>query len=209
MAEDNLVYILDGKIYINLTNRCTNDCVFCIRALKDTVGGADLRLTSEQVKTDDVIEQLKRLKIKENDEIIFCGYGEPLIKLEQVKEVAAFIKENYKGVKIRVNTNGMANMIHKRDVTPELAGLIDAVSVSLNAQNEELYNKISRPKPEYKGTYARVKEFIWYCANAKIETTATVVEGFEDYEVDVSQCEFIAKNLGATLRVRSWLPSGY
>ncbi len=207
--SNNLVYLLDGKIYINLTNLCTNNCVFCIRNLKDDVVGANLWLENEKIDVDDVIDQLKTFDIKENDEIVFCGYGEPLIKFEEVKKVADFIRKNYKNVKIRVNTNGMAIMIHKRDIVPELAQYIDAVSVSLNAETEELYNELSCPKQDYKGAYSRVKEFIWYCAKAGIDTTATVVSGFKDYNVDVEKCRQIAENLGAKFRIREWLDSGY
>ena len=206
--SDNYVYELEGKVYINLTNRCTNECVFCIRNIKDDVTGQDLRLKSEDVSFEDVMEQLKKFKIDDN-EIVFCGYGEPLIKLDLVKKIAKYIKENYKNTRIRINTNGMANMIHKRDVVPELKENIDAVSVSLNAENDALYNEISRPGATYKGAYSRVKEFIWYCANAGIDTTATIVTGYKNYKPDVEKCEQIAKNLGAKFRIREWLDKGY
>ena len=206
--SDNYVYELEGKVYINLTNRCTNECVFCIRNIKNDVTGQDLRLKSEDVSFEDVIEQLKNFKIEDN-EIVFCGYGEPLIKLDLVKKIAKYIKDNYKNTRIRINTNGMANMIHKRDVVPELKENIDAVSVSLNAESDALYNEISRPGAAYKGAYSRVKEFIWYCANAGLDTTATIVTGYKDYKPDVEKCEQIAKNLGAKFRIREWLDKGY
>lgn len=206
--SDIYVYELEGKVYINLTNSCTNSCVFCIRTLKDDVVGQNLWLKSENVFFDDVVEQLKNFKI-DNNEIVFCGYGEPLIKLDLVKQIAKHIKENYKNTRIRINTNGMANMIHKRDIVPELVGLIDAVSVSLNAENEELYNAISNPAKAYLGAYSRVKEFIWYCAKAGIDTTATIVVGYKDFKPDVEKCEQIAKNLGAKFRIREWLDNGY
>lgn len=206
--SDNYVYELEGKVYINLTNLCTNNCVFCIRTLKNDVVGQDLRLHNEKINLDDVKEQLKNFQI-DNNEIVFCGYGEPLIKIEEVKELAKYIKENYKNTKIRINTNGMANMIHKRDVVPELKENIDAVSISLNAENDELYNQISRPAEKYKGAYSRVKEFIWYCSKAGLETTATIVTGYKDYKPDVEKCEQIAKNLGAKFRIREWLDNGY
>ena len=206
--SDNYVYELAGKVYINLTNLCTNDCVFCIRTLKDDVEGTSLKLKNENVKVEDVTEQLKNFRI-DNNEIVFCGYGEPLIKIEEVKTIAKHIKENYKNTTVRINTNGLGNMIHKRDIVPELKGCIDAVSVSLNAENDELYNKISRPNPKYKGAYSRVKEFIWYCARAGIDTTATIVTGYKDFKPDVEKCEQIAKNLGAKFRIREWLDNGY
>ncbi len=207
--SDNLVYILDEKIYINLTNLCTNDCVFCIRTLKDDVVGANLFLQDEKIDVREVFAQLKKFDIKENEEIVFCGYGEPLIKFEEIKQISKYIKENYKNIRIRVNTNGQGNMIHKRDIVPELAQYIDAVSISLNAETEQLYDELSRPKAQYKGAYSRVKEFIWYCAKAGIDTTATIVVGYKDYNVDVEKCRQIAQNLGAKFRIREWLDNGY
>lgn len=147
MEEDNLVYLLDGKIYINLTNKCTNACIFCIRSLKEDVCGKNLWLKNEDIISLDVINQLKPL-IKNDMEVIFCGYGEPTLKLDILKEVAQFVKDNYKNVKIRLNTNGHANFVYKRDITPELVGLIDEISVSLNASTEELYKRWISTKGE-------------------------------------------------------------
>src|SRR5574344_1573586 len=117
--EQNLAYLLDGKIYINLTNKCTANCVFCIKSLKDDVCGANLFLKNEKFDAQDVINQLKKL-VKNEREIIFCGYGEPTLKLEILKEVAKFIKKSYNNVKIRINTNGHANCVYKRNIIPEL-----------------------------------------------------------------------------------------
>ena len=136
-----LVYELDGKIYINLTNKCTNDCIFCLRNDKDDVKGQELWLDSEDFGAKDVIEQLDKFEL--SSEVIFCGYGEPLLKLDVLKEVARYIKENYPNVKIRVNTNGHANYVYKRNIVPELKGLVDEFSVSLNAENSQEYNRLS------------------------------------------------------------------
>lgn len=207
MEENNLVYFLDGNIYINLTNLCTNDCVFCIRALKDDVVGTNLRLNDEKVDVNDVIAQLKAMEAQIDKEIIFCGYGEPLIKLEEVKQVAKYIKENYPNVKVRVNTNGQANLVHKRNIVPELVGLIDKISVSLNAQNRELYNELSVPK--FENAYEAVKDFIRECVKNGIDTTATIVTGYKNYCVNLDECMNITKELGANFRERPWLDNGY
>ena len=97
-----LVYLLDGKIYINLTNRCTNDCIFCLRNDKSDVCGQKLWLDDENSTSKDVIEQFEKLddKIKQNNEVIFCGYGEPMLKFEVLKEVAQYIKAKYPNTKI-------------------------------------------------------------------------------------------------------------
>lgn len=209
MAEQqNLVYLLGGKIYINLTNKCTNECVFCIRTLKDDVCGANLWLKNDNVSTEEVIKQLKLIK-KDEMEIVFCGYGEPTLKLEVLKEVAKFIKENYKDVKIRLNTNGHGNFIYKRNIIPELVGLIDSISVSLNASTEELYKELTQPNLACQNVLAEVKDFIKKSVDAGIDTTASVVSGYKNYDVDLTECENIAKSLGAKFRVREWLEQGY
>lgn len=249
MAEDdnlvsNLVYLLDGKIYINLTNKCTNDCIFCIRSLKDDVCGKNLWLKDENFKAEDVINQLKNLRKNEKEsgsrcepesgrerpeqgehndsdvrvceasstgakEIIFCGYGEPTLKLEILKQVSKFIKENYPDVKIRLNTNGHANFIYKRNIVPELVGLIDEISVSLNASDEELYRELTKPNLVCENVLDEVKDFIKKSAEAGISTVASVVSGYKNYKIDLDECEKISKELGAKFRVREWLDSGY
>ena len=207
MTDYNLVYLLDGKIYINLTNSCTNDCIFCIRSIKDDVVGANLFLNTENVSAKDVIKQLEAMKDKLSNEIIFCGYGEPMLKLDVLKEVAKYIKENYPNIKLRVNTNGHANYVYKRNVVPELKGLIDEFSVSLNGENEQEYNELS--KPNFEGAYEEVKNFIKACASADIIVTATVVEGFKGRHLNLKKCEQIANSLGAKFRVREWIENGY
>lgn len=206
--EQNLVYLLEGKIYINLTNLCTNECQFCIRSLKDDVCGKNLWLKNDTVTADEVIKQLKNLK-KDETEIVFCGYGEPTLKLDILKEVAKFIKENYKGVKVRVNTNGHANIVYKRNVIPELVGLVDEFSVSLNACDERMYTELSRPNIVCANVLEEVKDFIRKSAAAGIETTASVVSGYKSYDINLEGCEKLAKELGAKFRVREWLERGY
>ncbi len=207
MTDYNLAYLLDGKVYINLTNSCTNNCIFCIRSIKDDVVGADLFLNSKNVSADDVIKQLEAMKDKLSSEIIFCGYGEPMLKLEVLKGVAKYIKEKYPNIKLRVNTNGHANFVYKRNVVPELKGLIDEFSVSLNGENEKEYDELS--KPNFKGAYDEVKKFIKACADADINVTATVVEGYKGRHLNLKNCEKIANDLGAKFRVREWIENGY
>ena len=208
MEEQNLVYLLDGKIYINLTNKCTNDCIFCIRTLKDDVCGANLWLKNDSVSAEDVINQIKEMKTNET-EIVFCGYGEPTLKLDVLKDVAKFIKENYEGMKVRLNTNGHANFVHKRNIVPELVGLVDGISVSLNASTEQLYSELTQPNLVCENVLEEVKDFIKKCVEAGIDTTASVVSGYKDYDVDTKECERITTDLGAKFIVREWLDNGY
>lgn len=200
-----LVYELDKKIYINLTNRCTNECIFCLRQDKDDVCGQELWLDSEDFTSEDVIEQLKKFNL--SSEVIFCGYGEPMLKFEVLRQVAKYIKETYPKIKIRVNTNGHANFIYKKNVVPELIGLVDEFSVSLNASNSEEYDELSQPK--FENAYEEVKKFIKCSADAGIETVASIVDGYKGRRLDVEKCREIAESLGAKLRVREWIVNGY
>ncbi len=202
---NTLAYLLDGKIYINLTNRCTNSCIFCLRNDKDDVCGKNMWLDTENFTAQDVIKQIEQLPLSK--EITFCGYGEPLLKLDILKEVARYLKEKHPEIKLRINTNGHANFVYKKNVCEELKGLIDTISVSLNGATEEEYNELS--KPSFKGAYDEVKKFIKASSDAGITTVATIVEGYKGRHLNIKACEEIAQNLGATLRVREWIKNGY
>ena len=211
MVEDkeNLLYFLDNKPYINMTNACTNACVFCLRNQKDDVQGANLWLEKDCATAKAVIEQIEAKKdiISKAEEIVFCGYGEPLIKINEVVEISKYLKENYPNIKIRINTNGHANAIHKRNVALELAPFVDNISISLNGENEETYYKVSNPKIE--NAYEEVKRFIRACVEEKIKTTTTVVSNIPNYPVNVERSEIVAKSLGAKFRVREFIENGY
>ena len=209
-----LVYLLDGKIYINLTNRCTNDCIFCLRKDKDDVVGQTLWLDDENSTTDDVIKQfeLKRNELLTTHnlpfkEVIFCGYGEPMLKFDVMKQVAKYIKDKYPETKIRVNSNGHANYVYKKNVVPECKGLIDEFSVSLNGSTKEEYDELSQPK--FDEAYDEMKKFIKACSDEGISVVASVVEGYKGRHLDLEKCEEIAKSLGAKFRVREWIKNGY
>ncbi len=207
MSDNNLVYILDGKIYINLTNMCTNDCIFCLRRDKDDVCGQDMWLKSEKITAEDVIEQLNKYEDKIAKGITFCGYGEPTMKFEVLKQVAEYIKHNYPDTFIKVNTNGHGNVINKKDILPELKGLVDEFSISLNAQNSDLYKELSQPKID--NAYESMKDFAKKAYENGFKTTLSVVSGYKDYDVDLALCEKIAKDLHASFRNREWIENGY
>lgn len=207
MIKNNYVYVLDGKLYINLTNLCTNDCVFCIRSIKEDVVGANLFLDSEKTDVEQVKKQLDDIEPQNYNEIVFCGYGEPILKLEELKQTAEYIKEKYPHLKTRINTNGQGNLIHKRNIVPELKGLIDSVSISYNGENKKVYDELSKPKLE--NAYEGMKDFIKECVKENIETTATIVTGYKNYDVDKEDCKKQIESLGAIFRERPWLDNGY
>lgn len=223
---NTLVYLLDGKIYINLTNNCTNDCIFCLRKDKDDVVGQTLWLDDENSTAQDVIEQFEKiLRSAQNDvilrtdnnsvseeshtpnEVIFCGYGEPMLKFDVLKDVAKYIKAKYPNTKIRVNTNGHANFVYKRNVVTECKGLIDEFSVSLNGATKNEYNELSQPK--FDEAYEEVKKFIKACSDEEISVVASVVEGYKGRHLNLEKCKQIANDLGAKFRVREWIKNGY
>lgn len=205
--KDTIVYELYGKTYINLTNSCTNECEFCIRDIKDNVVGNNMWLEHDNIIGDDVIEALLAKKDNLKDEIVYCGYGEPTLRLSALIKSAKFIKENFKNKKIRLNTNGHGNLVYKADIVPQLAQYIDSVSVSLNAQDEKTYNQISKPK--IKNAYQGMLDFVKKCKENGIETTVTIVTHFKDYEIDVEKCRQIANDLGVKFREREYLNNGY
>lgn len=205
--KDTIVYELCGKTYINLTNSCTNECEFCIRNIKDDVIGKNMWLKYDNIIGDDVIDALNINKENLKDEIIYCGYGEPTLRLSALIKSAKYIKENFKNKKIRLNTNGHGNLVYQTDIVPQLAQYIDSVSISLNAQDEETYNKIS--KPRIKNAYLGMLDFVKKCKKNGIDTTVTIVTHFKDYAIDVEKCRQIANDLGVKFREREYLNNGY
>ena len=190
-----IAYPIRNSLYLNITNRCTAACTFCVRYHTDFVKGHNLRL-KEEPTADELIKEIG--DPKRYAEIVFCGYGEPLLRLDVIKAVATEVKRL--GGRVRIDTNGHANLIHKRDVLPELAGLVDAISVSLNAQNAEVYNTISQPQFGIEA-YEAVKNFIRDAKKYIPDVTATVVTL---PAVDVEACRKVADELGAKLRVREY-----
>jgi TatD DNase family protein len=190
-----ITYPIRNSLYLNVTNRCTSACTFCVRYFTDFVKGHNLRLKDEPT-AEDLIKEIG--DPKKYDEIVFCGYGEPTLRLDVIKTVATEVKKQ--GGKVRIDTNGHGNLIHKRNILPELAGLVDAVSISLNAQNAELYEKISQPRFGLVA-YDAVKEFIREAKKYIPDVTATVVTV---PGVDVEACKKITDELGAKLRVREY-----
>ncbi|MCX7793258.1 MAG: YchF/TatD family DNA exonuclease [Thermodesulfovibrionales bacterium] len=192
LPEPTIAYKIRDKLYLNITNRCSNVCTFCVRFHTDYVKGHNLRLTEEPTP-EELIERIgDPAKFKE---IVFCGYGEPTLRLDVIKKVSAWIKE--RGGRVRINTNGHGNLINKRNILPELEGLVDSLSISLNSPDEETYNKICRPK--IKGAFRAVLDFIREAKKHIPVVTVTVVEMDG---VDIEACRRLAQELGVNLKIR-------
>lgn len=193
----NFVYEYGDSLYINLTNKCPNNCEFCIRNFKNGVGDDDLRLTREP-NFEDIKEDLSLFPLKKYDEIVFCGFGEPMCALSVLSQVGPYLKRL--GLKTRVNTNGLGGLWNKRDDVPKLISkYIDSVSISLNASNRELYQEICRSIYGEKAFDAMV-EFAKGCVENGIDTTLSVVDFIGQEEVEA--CRVLAESIGAKYRVR-------
>ncbi|MBI2875982.1 MAG: YchF/TatD family DNA exonuclease [Candidatus Tectomicrobia bacterium] len=197
--EGKLAYPIRSSLYLNLTIRCSNECIFCVRNATDYVKGHHLRLQREPTVAE-VWKAMDSLGgAQAYREVVFCGLGESLIRLEELKEIARRVKAL--GVKVRVNTNGQANLIHGRNILPELAGLVDAVSVSLNAECSEKYARLCRSQFG-EAAYEAVKGFLREARRYIPEVTATVVGMAE--AIDIERCRQIAQELGVAFRVRDY-----
>lgn len=194
---NTIYYEAHNNLYLNLTNRCSADCIFCIRNFADGVYGYDLRLSKEPT-TEEIIEALEGLDLSNYREIVFTGLGEPTLRFDVVLAVTRWLKS--RGLKVRLDTNGHAALINpKLDVIAELknAGM-DSISVSLNAESEEKYNKLCRPA--HKNAYRAVLDFVRGAKKAGISTRVTVVK---IPEIDIEKCRKVSEELGSEFHIRT------
>ncbi len=190
--KGEIAYQIRDSLYLNITNRCTNRCSFCVKFHSDYVKGHRLRLSHEPTEEElkDAIGDPARYR-----EIVFCGYGEPLLRLETVTNVAHWITSR-RG-RVRINTNGHANLIHGRNIIPELKGIVDSISISLDAQDEDTYNRICGPA--FPDAFNAVIRFIREAKESVPDVQVTVVKM---PGVDIAKCSEIAGQLGVAFRVR-------
>jgi len=204
--EPSLVYWLGKNLYLNITNKCNNNCYFCIRNFKEGVGGFNLRLNKEP-SADEVVSALQNfINLQNWDEIVFCGFGEPMERLDCIKEVCTWIKKYYgKATIIRIDTNGHGFLINKgREIIKELkeAG-VNKISVSLNAHDKETYNQVC--KPIFEDAFESVLEFIEKTKEVfEIEITAVAIP-----EIDIERIGEIAREIGVKFRVREYIPCSW
>jgi TatD DNase family protein len=194
--SSKIAYQIRDSLYLNITNRCTNSCIFCAKFSNFVVKGHELHLDHEPsvAEIKQVIGDPTRYA-----EIVFCGYGEPLLRLDIVKEISRWLKNQ--GVTVRINSDGQANLVHGHNILPELAGLIDAISISLNAPNSENYHHLCRSTFGAQKSYQAVKEFLQQAGQYIPDVTATAVS----YPgIDIAACEQVARELGVKFRAREY-----
>jgi TatD DNase family protein len=196
-SKDDLsfTYKIGNSLYVNVTNRCNADCVFCDRKGEAVIKGYNLKMhKSQEPEAEVYIKEIG--DPKQYDEIVFCGYGEPTIRWDVVKQVAAFVKEN--GGKTRMNTDGHGNLINKKDITPEFKGLIDTVSISLNSVDPEQYSKLMRVDPKMH------EEMVQFAKSAKQHTHVIMsIVGLNEVDTEEAK-KFVTEKIGVDFRVREY-----
>ena len=194
VLQETLVYTIANNLYINLTDRCTLACEFCPKIQ----GSMDVHeynlLLSSRHNAEEYMTQIG--DPTGYDEVVFCGFGEPTLRLKELLKIACYCKEA--GTRVRVNTDGLGNLVNKRNILPELAHCVDALSVSMNAQNETVYNQ--HCAPALQGSYQNMLEFLQLAPQYIADTTASAIDGLDG--VDIKACEQQAIDMGVKFRRR-------
>ena len=193
---DTITYKIGNGIYINLTNKCSNDCTFCERNRIKGVGGYYLWLDKEPTALE-IIESLKKSDLSDCEEIVFCGCGEPTYRWEVIKQVASFAHSV--GKITRINTNGQGSLINGYDITKEMAEFIDKVNISLNNGSSKRYDEDCRSIYGESAFY-ELQDFAKKCLQQGIDTTMSVVDCICSEEIE--QAREIALKIGAKFRIR-------
>ncbi|MFQ6095685.1 MAG: TatD family nuclease-associated radical SAM protein [Candidatus Bathyarchaeia archaeon] len=202
--HSDIVYWLNNGLYLNITNRCSNNCYFCFRRYWKGIAHFDLRLIQEPSVSQVIKDLSAHIHRRPWREVVFCGFGEPTARLDCVLQVTRWIRR-YSNLKVRIDTNGHGHLLNpRREVVTELkeAG-VDDVSVSLNGHNEETYNNVC--KPSFPNAYEEVLKFI---VNAKepmnVEVTAVRIP-----EIEIAEIEKLALSFGVKFRLREYIPCFY
>lgn len=194
-----ILYKVHNNLYVNLTNRCTCSCTFCLRNEKETVGESSTLWLEHEPSVEEVKKEFEKFNMDEYNEVVFCGFGEPTERIDDLIEIAKFVKEKYHK-KIRINTNGQGSLSNGKDIAPMMKGVVDIVSVSLNTPNEKRYNEIVRSRfgdQAYQAMISFVKEVRQYVPEVVLSTVSTTITKEEEEE-----CRKICEDLGVTYRIR-------
>jgi TatD family-associated radical SAM protein len=195
-------YEVGDGLYLNITNACTCDCDFCVRRAQDAVGNADTLWLDREPSAEEVLAELETRDLSRYREAVFCGYGEPTLRLGTLLAVARGIKARRPEMPVRVNTNGHGSLAAGRDIIPELRGLADALSISLNYPDAASYAEHCRPNLGERA-YAAVLDFAAQAARHIPDVTLTVVDVLTPEQAEA--CRRAAEGLGAKFRVRPQL----
>lgn len=199
----DIIYIFEGTPYFNLTNKCPCNCVFCIREKKDVVGSAKQMWHDKQPTFEDVKAVIDSLDWSKYEGAVFCGYGEPTNELELLLKTTSYMKENHPQIKLRLNTNGLSDLINGKSTAELICKDIDAVSISLNETTSEKYDKITRnifPGKAFDAMLNFTRDCVKYCGDVRM----TVVDVISKEEIE--KARKICESTGAKFTVREFVP---
>ena len=194
------VYAVHDNLYINLTNRCPCNCTFCIRHNGDGAYGSDSLWLEREPTCEEVLVEFDKYDMSKFSEIVFCGYGKPMERAEDVAFIGKELKKRYPDKLIRLNTNGLSDKIHGKPTAHLLKGAADIVSISLNSGNAEDYNKVTRPK--WADSFEAMLRFAEDCKKYVPKVMFTVVDVISEREINESKA--ISEKLGIPLRIRPY-----
>jgi len=195
----DIIYTYGNEVYANLTNHCDCNCTFCIRSNGDGLGSSDMLWFQGDPDLTQIKSAVDAFLFQGYSELVFCGYGEPTCALDNLIATAAYVKEKYH-LRTRLNTNGLGNLYHGRNIVPDLLPVMDTISISLNAPTEEKYQQICRPA--FPDALSAVITFASLCRDAGIDTKLTLVNVISPEEIEA--CQKIAEDLQIPLRVREF-----
>lgn len=200
MKAMTISYEVGSNLYLNITNQCPCACTFCIRNHADGAYGSDPLWLEHEPSMEEIIADLSTRELSSYSEIVFCGYGEPTCRLDALHETAEWLRKKLGGsTRLRINTNGLGDLINSRSIADELCSVMDVISVSLNAGTEDEYMKVTRPK--YDNAFEAMQKFTADCVkNGSSEVVMSVVDVIPEEQITASR--EIAEKLGAKLRVR-------
>jgi len=193
----DIIYTYKDSVYANITNKCNCRCTFCIRFIKDGVGDAYTLWHQTNPSLMEVLEAIKEFDFTGYKELVFCGYGEPTCQLDVLLQAAEYAKKE-KGLKIRLNTNGQGSVENRRDIVPELAKVIDSVSVSLNAPSKAEYEEVTRPLHD--NGFESMIEFTKRCREEIKDVRWSIVDVLPEEEIE--RCVALSKEHDIPLRIR-------
>ena len=196
-----ILYEVHNNLYVNLTNKCPCACTFCLRQTRDHMENSGVLWLEREPSVQEIIDDFANFDVNKYDEIVFCGFGEPTERIDAVTEVARFIKNTY-NKPTRINTNGLGNLVNGRDITPDLEGVIDTISISLNTPNRERYYELTRSRfgiESFDAMLAFAKSAAQYVPNVILSTVSTTITEDEEKE-----CQRICDELGVTYRIRPY-----
>lgn len=197
-----ILYEVHNGLYVNLTNRCSCACTFCVRQTDDSVGKSDTLWLEHEPTFEEVMAAFDDFDMSKYEELVFCGFGEPTEAFDTLKRVAAEAKRRW-NIPVRVNTNGQGSLINERDIAPEFEGIVDTVSISLNTPNAEEYLKLTRSRYKEQAFPAMLefaREVKKYVPNVVMSTVGTTITHEEE-----EQCQTLCNELGVTYRIRPWI----